>query len=284
MRAASIRALSPRGFHTVRYVEWGEADNPDVLFCVHGLTRNGRDFDRLARVLAADYRVICPDVVGRGASDWLAHKLDYGYPQYLTDLVALIARSGAGQIDWLGTSMGGLVGLMLAAQPNTPIRRLVLNDVGPLIPKESLERIAAYVGAPQVFDTREDFERYARVIWAPFGLTSDGEWQDLLAHSGRRLDDGRWAFNYDPGIAEPFRQMAMADVDLWPLWDLVRCPTLLLRGETSDVLPRSVAREMTTRGPQAQLVEFANCGHAPALMNAEQIGAVRDWLAAAATA
>ena len=103
MRAASIRALSPRGFHTVRYVEWGEADNPDVLFCVHGLTRNGRDFDRLARVLAADYRVICPDVVGRGASDWLAHKLDYGYPQYLTDLVALIARSGAGQIDWLGT-------------------------------------------------------------------------------------------------------------------------------------------------------------------------------------
>ncbi|PWV63538.1 alpha/beta fold hydrolase [Plasticicumulans acidivorans] len=278
MREGSIRALSPHGFHRVRYVEWGDADNPSVLFCAHGLTRNGRDFDRLAQVLSAHYRVICPDVAGRGASEWLSQPFEYVYPTYLTDMAALIARCGAEQVDWLGTSMGGLIGMMLAAQPGTPIRRLVMNDVGPFIPQDAVARIASYVGTPLEFDSREDFERYAKVIWAPFGVTEEADWSELLAHSGRALGDGRWTFNYDPAIAMPFAQMAAADVDLWPLWDSVHCPVLLLRGESSDILPRPVAEQMTRRGPCAQLVEFHGCGHAPALMSPTQIAAVHDWL------
>ncbi len=281
-RTNSFRALGPRGFHRVRYLEWGDPANPRVLFCVHGLTRNARDFDALAERLAGHYRVICPDVVGRGGSDWLEDKAGYGYPQYCADMAALIARSGADVLDWVGTSMGGLIGMTLAAQPNTPIRRLVLNDVGPFIPKAALERIAAYVGVQLVFDDLEQFERYARVIFAPFGALSDAQWRVLAEHSARTLPDGRLAFAYDPGIAEPFRTMALDDLDLWSVWDRIACPTLVLRGADSDLLTPAIAAEMTARGPRAALVEIPGCGHAPALMDAPQIATIRDWLLAGA--
>ncbi|HEX7951527.1 MAG TPA: alpha/beta fold hydrolase, partial [Burkholderiales bacterium] len=159
MRERSLPCLSPHGFHRLAYYEWGDPDNSRVVICVHGLTRNGRDFDTIAAALAADYRVLCPDVAGRGKSEWLAHKEDYAYPVYCADMAALIARSGAQTVDWIGTSMGGLIGMFLAAQPNSPIRRLVMNDVGPFIPKASLERISTYVGKPVSYDSFEALEQ-----------------------------------------------------------------------------------------------------------------------------
>lgn len=277
MRECALQNLGPHGFHRTVYYEWGDAANPRVLICVHGLTRNGRDFDFLAQALADDYRVICPDVVGRGKSQWLAQQLDYGYPLYLSDMTALIARSGAEQVDWVGTSMGGLIGMMLAAQPGTPLRKLVINDVGPLVPKAALDRIATYVGKAGSFPDIRSIELGLRVVLAPFGPLTNEQWAHLATHSALRNADGSYALAYDPAIALAF-QGVQQDVVLWQMWDAVRCPTLVLRGSQSDLLLRDTALEMTRRGPRAQLREIDGVGHAPALMNAEQIGMVRDFL------
>lgn len=279
MRAGELRCLGPHGFHRVAYCEWGEAENPRVLVCVHGLTRNARDFDTLAQALAPDYRVVCPDVVGRGQSQWLSYKQDYGYPLYLSDMAALIARTGAQQVDWVGTSMGGLIGMMLAAQSDAPIGRLVINDVGPFIPRQALERLAGYVGKAPRFATLAEFEQYLRTIAAPFGPLTDAQWQHLAGHSSRRHDDGTFRVAYDPAIGEAFPTPAQ-DVSLWPVWDAVRCPTLVLRGAASDLLRRETADEMMRRGPKARLVEFDHIGHAPMLMADDQVAVVREFLLA----
>ncbi len=280
MQTRTLPCLGPHGFHNLNYYDWGEADNPDVVICVHGLTRNGRDFDDLARALSKDFRVLCPDVVGRGRSDWLADKKDYGYPLYCADMAMLIARSGAQRVDWVGTSMGGLIGMLLAAQPQSPIRRLVMNDVGPLIPKASLERIASYVGKAPDYGTIEEFEQYIRVVSAPFGPLTDAQGRHLALTNARQLENGRWGSIYDPAIALAFAG-PIADVVLWPWWDQVRSETLLLRGAESDLLLAGTAREMTRRGPKAKLVEFPGVGHAPMLMDDAQIRVVRDFLGAA---
>lgn len=277
MSSKHFLGLGPHGFHRVHYTEWGDPANDKVLFCVHGLTRTGRDFDDLAAALENTYRVICPDVVGRGRSDWLSHKADYNYPQYLADMNALLARSGAGQVDWVGTSMGGLIGMLLAAQPGTPIRKLVMNDVGPFIPKAGLQRIAEYVGKPVRFASLDEMERYVRLVAAPVGALTDAQWRHLTVHSARQSDDGDYIFAYDPGIAEPFKA-DLEDVNLWPVWNAVRCPVLLLRGAESDVLTRADAEAMQNCGPRATLVEFAGIGHAPMLLAADQIKVVQDWL------
>jgi pimeloyl-ACP methyl ester carboxylesterase len=277
MQSRTLSCLSLRGFHKLNYYEWGAADNPRVLVCVHGLTRNGRDFDDLARALSKDYRVLCPDIVGRGRSDWLANKADYGYPLYCSDMAALIARSGAESVDWVGTSMGGLIGMLLAAQPNTPIRRLVMNDVGPLIPKASLERLASYVGKSPDYASFEEFEQYIRVVSAPFGPLTDAQWRHLAQTNAKQLANGRWGSIYDPGVAGAFSG-PIADVVLWPYWDAVRSRTLVLRGGESDLLLRDTAQEMTRRGPKARLVEFPGIGHAPMLMDDGQIQIVREFL------
>ncbi|HZP93285.1 MAG TPA: alpha/beta hydrolase [Burkholderiales bacterium] len=279
MREAHIASLGPHGFHRVRYYEWGEADNPRVLICAHGLTRNGRDFDDLARALCSDFRVLCPDVVGRGRSDWLAHKEDYGYPLYCSDMAALIARSGAETVCWVGTSMGGLIGMLLAAQPNSPIRALVMNDIGPFIPKPSLVRLSEYVGKDPAFDSFDALEQYIRMVSAPFGPLTDAQWRHLTTTSATRHEDGKWRLIYDPAIGIAF-QGQVDDVVLWPLWDRVRCPTLVLRGAESDLLLKDTAVEMTRRGPNAKLVEFAGIGHAPMLMAEDQIDVVREFLLA----
>ncbi|MCP5419538.1 MAG: alpha/beta hydrolase [Gammaproteobacteria bacterium] len=271
--------LGPHGFHRIHYTAWGDPDNPRVLICVHGLTRNARDFDFFAAALANDYRILCVDAPGRGHSDWFTHKEDYSYPVYAADMAAVIARSGAEQVDWVGTSMGGLIGMSLAMQPHSPIRKLVMNDVGPFIPKEALERIAAYVGKPLRFADLDELERYLRIIAAPFGPASDEQWRHMALHSSRQTENGSYQFSYDPGIAEVFHT-ALEDVDLWAMWDAIRCPTLVLRGADSDVLTRADAKAMTQRGPRAQLVEFAGVGHAPGLMTDDQIATVRDWLLA----
>ncbi len=277
MRQHQLPCLSLHGFHRVNYYEWGDPANSNVVICVHGLTRNGRDFDDLARALSSDYRVLCPDIPGRGKSEWLTHNEDYAYPVYIADMAALIARSGAEKVDWIGTSMGGLIGMLLAAQPNTPIRKLVMNDVGPLIPKASLERLANYVGKPVSYDTFAALEQYIRTISASFGPLTDAQWRHLTETTARQTDDGRWGTNYDPAIALPFTA-PIADVVLWPFWDQIRSPTLLLRGKDSDLLLSETAREMTARGPKAKLVEFAGIGHAPMLMAADQINVVRQFL------
>ena len=193
MHSHSLSCLGPHGFHRVLYREWGEPGNPRVVVCVHGLTRNSRDFDRLAAHLSRHFRVICPDIAGRGESPWLPHAADYGYPLYLSDMAALIARIGVETVDWVGTSMGGLIGMFLAAQPGSPIRRLVMNDVGPLVPKAALERLAGYVGTDPMFDGIADLEQYLRRTCAPFGPLTDAQWHHLALHSVRHRPDGRLA-------------------------------------------------------------------------------------------
>jgi pimeloyl-ACP methyl ester carboxylesterase len=277
MQQKNFLGQSHLGFHRVAYTEWGAATAQPPVICVHGLTRNGRDFDRLAEQLQNRTRVLCPDIAGRGKSDWLADPMLYAYPQYLADMTALIARADAASVDWVGTSMGGLIGMMLAAQPNTPIRRLVINDIGPFIALEGLQRIGTYVSQPPEFATPADAERYIRTIFAPFGITRDEDWQHMLTHSCRTLPGGKLALAYDPAIGKNV-QSVTGNVDLWTVYDAVRCPTLILRGTFSDILPAQTAEEMTRRGPKARLVTIPNVGHAPALLDEGQTGLVADFL------
>lgn len=280
-REYRLRCPDARGSHRMAFRVWGDPGNPRVLVCVHGLTRNSRDFDFLARALAGQYRVVCPDVAGRGGSDWLADKGAYGIPQYVSDMLVLLARLDVEQVDWVGTSMGGLIGMSLAALPDSPIRRLVLNDVGPVITRASLQRIAAYVGQPLAWDSLEAAGAYLRQICAPFGSLTEEQWQHLIHHSLARGGDGRWRFTYDPDIALPFRNAyLLQDVQLWPLYEAIRCPVLALRGATSDLLTREVWLAMGERGPRATLIEIPGVGHAPMLMEEDQIRRVRDYLLA----
>jgi pimeloyl-ACP methyl ester carboxylesterase len=270
--------LGPHGFHKIAYTQWGNPHNDKVLICVHGLTRSGRDFDALAEKLSETYRVACPDVAGRGKSDWLLDASDYGYPLYLADMAALIARVGVTEVDWIGTSMGGLIGMMLAAQPNSPIRKLVINDVGPFIPLEALERIGSYVGQERTFATVEEAESYLRDVHSTFGPLTDAQWRHLAETSIRRGAKGKLTLHYDPAIGNAFNSGDLADVDLWPVWDQIKCPVLIVRGKDSDLLTSETASRMLTDGPDAELLEIENTGHAPALMDEEQVEYIRKWL------
>lgn len=278
MKERTVLGLGPHGFHRVAYTEWEGPPGAPAVVCAHGLTRNGRDFDFLAQALAGRFRVVCPDLPGRGSSDWLAHAGEYGYPLYLADLGALVARLDVPEVLWVGTSMGGLLGMMLAAQPGTPVRRLVLNDVGPWIPKAAVERIAAYAGADPRFADLSGVEAYLREVHRPFGPLSDAHWRHLASHGGRRLPDGTFRLAYDPAIGAALRAGPAQDVDLWPVWDAVRCPVLVLRGAESDLLLPETLAEMRRRGPPVEAMEFPGVGHAPALAAADQIEAVRSWL------
>lgn len=281
-----VQCLSPAGFHRMAYVEWGDPRNPRVLVCVHGLTRCGRDFDFLAQALAGDYRVVCPDVVGRGISDRLRDPAHYVIPQYAQDMVALLARLDVEAVDWLGTSMGGMIGMALAAQPAAtggPIRRLILNDVGPVIAAGALARIGAYLAAQPDFASQDEAEGYIRRVSAPFGNLTDAQWRHLTRHTTKPLPDGRIALRYDPGIAAPFLAVTAAqgegeDIEMWPLYDAIRCPTLVVRGEHSDLLSRATVAAMRERGPRAQAAEVEGVGHAPMFMDVAQIAIVRDFL------
>jgi pimeloyl-ACP methyl ester carboxylesterase len=280
MRRRSVLCASPKGLHRIAYVEWGDPRNRDVLICVHGLTRSGRDFDELARALCGQFRVVCPDLAGRGDSERLADPMLYAVPQYLGDMVTLIARLDCEAVNWLGTSLGGLVGLALAAQPGNPVKKLALNDAGPVVSRASLERIGTYVGSAPSFASLEKAQEYVRSISAPFGPHSDAQWRLLTERWVRQLPDGSWAPHYDPRIAEPYRAALPkeGDLELWALYDAIRCPTLVLRGAESDLLARATARAMASRGPRAKVVEIPGVGHAPTLMHADQIALVRDFL------
>jgi pimeloyl-ACP methyl ester carboxylesterase len=281
-RREKVQCVTPSGLHRMAYLEWGDTDNPRVVVCVHGLTRCARDFDFLAAQLSRDYRVICPDVVGRGDSDWLKNPMQYAIPTYAADMVTLIARLDVESVHWVGTSMGGLIGMMLAALPDTPISRMVLNDVGPVVTAVSLERIGAYVGKAPRLPSIEAAEQLVRLVSAPFGPHTDAQWRFLTEHVVRREADGAYRMHYDPAIAVPFNAGAPhKDMALWSFWDAMRCPTMAIRGEHSDLLTRETLAQMAARGPRAKTVELAGIGHAPTLMQPDQIALVRAFLLAA---
>jgi len=278
MSSQSLLCMDPTGFHRLAYTEWEGPPGARTVICAHGLTRTGRDFDVLAEALSRDFRVICPDMAGRGQSDWLEPPNAYGLPIYLTDVAQLVARLCVEEIIWIGTSMGGLIGMMLAARPRTPIKRLVMNDIGPVMAKEGIERIATYVGADPSFPDLTALEAYMREVSASFGVLSAGQWRHMAVHSARKRPDGTLGLHYDPRIAEPFKGGNFGDTNFWPQWDRITCPTMTLRGAESDLLRASDARAMTQRGPRSGLIEFAGIGHAPALMSGDQVAAVQAFL------
>lgn len=278
------------------YWEWNATGNPahpHVIVCVHGLSRQGRDFDTLARVLSQHARVVCPDVVGRGRSDWLADPMGYQIPQYAADMLALLAQlhqqAPITMLDWVGTSMGGLIGMGITGQPGlplpVPVRRLVLNDVGPAIEWDALQRIGQYLGAPVRFDS---LQQAADAMWAissSFGPHTAAQWLELSRPMVRALPAGGLALHYDPAIAQSFGAMtpevsAAGARQLWQLYDRIQARTLLLRGAQSDLLAPETAQAMARRGPKAKLVEFEGVGHAPTLMAQDQVTAVTDFLLA----
>ncbi len=276
MREGSVLCMDPHGFHRMRYVEWGDPHNPRVLVCVHGLTRNGRDFDYLAQALCDAYRVVCPDVAGRGRSDWLRDPADYTTAQYCGDMATLIASLHAEAVDWLGTSMGGIIGMGLASLPGTPLRKLVLNDVGCVVPKASLDRIGQYVGTEPAFDSIEAFEAAMR-MFSPFGELTAEQWRHLAIHVARQDEHGKWHVRYDPDIAFNFRAHTDGDIDLRAYWSAIHAPVLVIRGEESDLLPRAIVDEMLRR-PRTESFVVPRTGHAPMLMDDFQVGAVRHFL------
>ena len=277
-----VQCLSPAGLHAMAYKEWGDPRNPRVLVCVHGVTRVSDDFDALASALASDYRVICPDVVGRGRSAWLKDPKYYWVPQYVSDMVTLIARLDVPQVDWFGTSMGALIGMGLAALPDAPVRKMVMNDVGPTLNYEALSRIGSYIGEDVRFDSFQQARTYIRTISAPFGPHTEQEWDKLAADVLRQTDDGRWRRHYDLALALPFKAMTQetaqqGEAALWAAYDAVRCPVLLVRGSESDLLMRETAQQMASRGPRARVVELPDIGHAPTFMHDDQIALARAF-------
>ena len=281
----SVLCSSPAGLHRMAYKEWGDPANTNVLVCVHGVTRVADDFDALARAMSDRYRVVCPDVVGRGRSDRLRDPAHYVIPQYVADMVTLIARVTAGDegVEWFGTSMGGLIGIALASLPGSPVRRMVLNDIGPVLDPVALARIGDYIGQAIRFATFAEGAAYVRMVSTPFGPHSDAQWDKLARDVLVRQPDGQWALHYDLGLAQPFKAMtpqkvAQDEAQLWAAYDAIRCPTLLVRGEHSDLLSRATAEAMTRRGPKPALREIAGVGHAPTFLQPEQIAIAREFL------
>ncbi|ARP88624.1 alpha/beta fold hydrolase [Bordetella genomosp. 9] len=297
-----VTCASPAGLHRQAYWEWGDPDNDKVLLCVHGLTRTGRDFDTLAQRLCGEYRVVCPDVVGRGASDWLLNPAFYTVPQYVADMVTLIARLRPATLHWIGTSMGGLIGMTLAGTAALSARmrtrqhaghdrlpgqglhidKLVLNDVGPRLQAAALSRIGQYVGQGQAFDSFEDAVAYLRDVSAAFGSHTDEQWRDLASHVFRQ-EGGRWVKHYDLGLAAPFNvqddaALAAGEQMLWHSYEAIDCPILVMRGAHSDLLSPETVREMVRRNPRTQSVEVEGVGHAPTLMHDNQLGPIENFL------
>ena len=267
------------GTHRVICHAWGNPHASRTVLCVHGLTRNGRDFDFLAEALAQNYRVLCPDMPGRGGSEWLSDPAQYSYPTYIADIAFVLRSLHIKQVDWIGTSMGGIIAMMMAGAHPGLIRSLVLNDVGCLIPASGLKRILSYAGVRTNFPTRTEAEAALRERCAPFGITSEVEWQHLFAHSIEEVG-GMFRLAYDPAIANTFpKEKDIKDINLWPLWkNLSHIPILLMRGANSDILTHATAMEMKMRHPDFALQEIPATGHAPALMEISQITLIADWM------
>lgn len=288
-----VQCPDPQGGHRMAYWQWGEPAAAHVVLCVHGLARQGRDFDTLARALCARstaaLRVVCPDVVGRGQSDWLQDSALYQPPTYVADMLALLAQLAPQTLDYVGTSMGGVIGMALAGQPGlplpAPLRRLVLNDVGPAIRWEAIARIGTYIGNTGRFASLQAAADAMGAISASFGPHTPQQWLALCAPMVRSVagEPGMLTLHYDPAIAVPIRALTQEAVQqgeavAWKLYDAIAARTLLLRGADSDLLARDTAAEMSRRGPRARLVEFAGVGHAPTLIAQDQVDCVTDFL------
>ena len=257
------------------------------MICAHGYSGNARDFDVIARELAANARVICIDVAGRGESDWLASPMSYHFGQFLSDINALISHLGAKEVEWIGTSMGGLLGMMLASQPGSPVRRLVMNDIGAFVPMDALQAIGRNLQAPARFACLDEVEAHMRHTHRAWGEITDEQFRHLALHGSRadrNLSGGSGLrLHYDPQITRLLKPFPLAPgIFMWDAWYRVRCPVLLLRGETSTIFPQSVAQAMLDVKPAAQLVEIPGCGHVPSLMEASQVAIVRNFLRARA--
>ena len=284
-RAHFFDAPNPHGTpgtHKIAWYEWGSPNSP-VIICVHGLTRNGRDFDYVARELSDHYRIICIDIAGRGKSDHFPQVNWYENGVYLQDVLALTEHLKLERFDWIGTSMGGIIGMMMAAFVPGKITRLVINDIGALIPLSGLSRIGTYVGTKSHFADLAEARKYLRTVMIPFGIREPAHWDHIERHTLEEQADGQLRLAYDPNIGEAFRLAAAAmenpqDISLWMLWDAIKIPCLILRGELSDILPHTIAVEMAAKNPQSTLVEFKGIGHAPTLMEDDQIRVVENWL------
>ena len=278
MKTDFFLGLNPNGFHKIAVHEWGDAGSSGVpVICVHGLGRTGRDFDRLAERLASQSAVYCPDMPGRGQSDNLPDAEDYTFTQYMNDLTVLIARTGVAQVDFVGTSMGGLLGMMLAALPHNPIRRLVINDVGPTVPQAALDRLKTYLTLDlPLFDDFDAYEQFLRKVNAAFGSLSDADWHHMARVIYRRTPEGKITWPYDPKILLGVQKNA--EINLWSAYDAIKCPTLLIHGAKSDLLPDDMVKEMLSRGPRPKLYTVEDAGHAPMLMDEVHADAIRDFL------
>lgn len=297
MKQDYFLGLSEEGFHKVAYTEWGtpSADHPPIL-CIHGLSRNSRDFDYLAQALEASGRhVYCPDIVGRGDSDWLHNPLHYTFEQYIADMNALIARTGAKQVDWIGTSMGGLIGMIMASMPHSPIRRLVMNDVGPQIPAKAMARLSKYVGRDPDFTSVEEAEHYYKNIYKDFGDLDEAQWRHLTLHSIREIAPGKFISKMDHGVKQSPAKSKLAwklllnphkalegtffDIDLWQMWRKVTCPVLVIHGVHSDLLLPAIIEKMHQGRTNVDVLEIPDAGHAPALVRPSEHQFISDWLA-----
>ncbi len=274
-RQGTVRFLLGDGFYRMAYVEMGNPAAEPVI-CVHGLTRNGRDFDPLMEALAERFLVIAPDLPGRGRSEWLPRGDLYQPPIYVQALAHLLAAIGR-KVMWVGTSLGGICGMMIAAASGQPITRMVLNDIGPHIPKSALDRIREYLtAAPESFADLAALEAYLRRVHAPFGKLSDAAWAHMARFSARSLPDGKLALHYDPEIAEPVRAQAPSDIELWPLWERIHIPVLAIRGEESDLLLPETLEKMVAAGARSLIVP--GTGHAPALADDATIAEIAAFL------
>jgi len=282
-----VDVIGRGGFHKLAYAEWGASTSGRTVICVHGVSRNGRDFDMLAASLAeAGMRVIVPDLPGRGRSEWLASPAHYTDRAYVRAMSTLIARLDVEQVDWVGTSLGGHIGMLVAAEPGTPVRRLVLNDFGARVSAGALRRIGSYLTRSWRFASVDEVEAHLREVHAPFGKLSDVQWRHLAQHSAVPDGAGAFRFHFDPGIGMRFSLPIYLDVVLWNVWDKIDCPVLILRGEDSDLLARSTVEAMLKRGAAAahglvSTFEFPACGHAPALMDEAQISVIKQYLLSA---
>lgn len=278
-----VQCISTSGLHRMAYRTWGDPNNSKVLLCVHGLTRRGTDFEVLAQAMSKEYRVVAPDVVGRGDSDYLGNPMLYGVPQYVADMVTLIARLKPSKLDWFGTSMGGLIGMMLASMEGNPINKMILNDVGPRIDPAFLVRLMTYLGKPVTFATKEEGLKYANLVSATFGRHTPEQWEKY--NSPQIIQkDGVWKLHYDPNINAPIMMSnpasaAAGEQALWRSFDRIKVPMLIVRGAESDLLSPSTVAEMCQRNPNATAVEVPNAGHAPAFIIPEQIEIARKFFA-----
>ncbi len=276
-----VACTSPDGPHRMAYHAWGNPNNPKVLVCVHGLTRRGSDFKTLAEAMSNEYYVVCPDVVGRGDSDHLTNPMLYAVPQYVADMASLIKHLGVTQVDWFGTSMGGLIGMVYASMPKNPIRRMLINDVGPRIEPEAIKRLGSYVGQAFSFSSRADALQRLNEICASFGSHTSEEWE---IYNGPMLvqKDGLWVMHYDPDISVPFASvnpiMAKAgEMAMWHAFKQIHVPMLIVRGGESDLLSAKTVAEMCRVNPYIRSIEIPGVGHAPAFVKSEQVALAKEF-------